>query len=109
MRADPRPHIDVKDKLYAGDNMVRSSGEVGEFSRSKVYAWQASERGQNLTVEANPTATQLMHKRYTEKQDSVNQSQVKQLDSKYGNAAKAAPSQELILGQTENYVEYSRD
>jgi len=109
MRADPRPHMDAKDKLYAGDNMVRSSGEVGEFASSKVYAWQASERGQNLTIEANPTATQMMHKRYTEKQSKVNDTQQNRLMDKYGNAGKAAPNQELILGQTENYVEYSRD
>eukprot|EP00658_Telonema_sp_P-2_P045347 TRINITY_DN3328_c0_g1_i3.p1 TRINITY_DN3328_c0_g1~~TRINITY_DN3328_c0_g1_i3.p1 ORF type:complete len:120 (+),score=35.02 TRINITY_DN3328_c0_g1_i3:153-512(+) len=28
---------------------------------------------------------------------------------RYGNASKPAPNQELILGQTEHYVEYSRD
>jgi len=50
-----------------------------------------------------------MHKRYTEKQESVNETQQSRLMNKYGNAAKAAPDQELILGQTENYVEYSRD
>jgi len=109
MRADPRPHIDAKDKLYAGDNMVRSSGEVGSFSQSKVYAWQASERGQNLTIEANPTATQLMHQKYQDKKESVNEVHQNRLTNKYGNASEAAPSVELILGQTENYVEYSRD
>eukprot|EP00658_Telonema_sp_P-2_P045346 TRINITY_DN3328_c0_g1_i1.p1 TRINITY_DN3328_c0_g1~~TRINITY_DN3328_c0_g1_i1.p1 ORF type:complete len:554 (+),score=197.21 TRINITY_DN3328_c0_g1_i1:214-1875(+) len=109
MRADPRPHIDVDQKLYAGDNMVRASGDVGGFSQSKVYAWQASERGQNLTLEANPTATALMHQRYTEKKESVNEVHANKLLEKYGNASKPAPNQELILGQTEHYVEYSRD
>jgi len=109
MRADPRPHIDAKDKLYAGDNMVRSSGEVGSFSQSKVYAWQASERGQNLTIEANPTATQLMHQKYQDKKESVNEVQQNRLQGKYGNASAPSPNVELILGQTENYVEYSRD
>lgn len=109
MRADPRPHIDPSEKLYSGDNMVRATGDVGEFSQSKVYAWQASERGQNLMVEANPTATQLMHKKYVEKKENVNEIHANRLMAKYGNASKSAPNQELILGQTEAYVEYSRD
>lgn len=108
MRADPRPHIDAKDKLYAGDNMVKASGEVGEFTDTQLYAWNASQRGHNLTLEAAPSAAHFMHNNFNENKETLAEKQQRLLREKYGDAAGEAPDKSLLLGQSENYVEYDR-
>lgn len=109
MRADPRPHLDAKDKLYAGDNMRKATGETGDFTDEQLYAWEASQRGQNLTMEAAPSAAHFMHKKFQGKKESLADRQKRLLAEKYGNAAAEAPDTALLLGQSEQYVEYGRD
>lgn len=109
MRADPRPHLDAKDKLYAGDNMRKASGETGDFTNEQLYAWEASQRGQNLTMEAAPSAAHFMHKKFESKKESLADRQKRLLAEKYGNAASDAPDTALLLGQSEQYVQYGRD
>jgi len=109
MRADPRPHLATSDKLYAGDLMVKASGETSAFTEEQLYAWEASQRGQNLTMEAAPSAAHFMHKQFEGKKESMADKQKRILAEKYGNAAKEAPDQALLLGQSEAYVEYGRD
>jgi len=50
-----------------------------------------------------------MHKKYVTKKEDVNEIHSNRLMARYGDAGKPAPNPELILGQTESYVEYSRD
>jgi len=109
MRADPRPHIDAKDKLYAGDNMVKASGDVGQFTDEMLYAFEASQRGQNLTIEAAPSAAHFMHKKFEGKKESLADRQKRLLHEKYGNASGDAPDSALLFGQSEHYVQYGRD
>jgi len=109
MRADPRPHIDAKDKLYAGDNMIKASGESLEFRESQLYAWEASQRGQNLTMEAAPSAALFMHKSFEDKRESSAEQEKRRVLDKYGDASKEAPDASLLFGQSEHYVEYARD
>merc|ERR1712159_339237 len=75
MRADPRPHLAPEEKLYAGDLMVKASGEVNSFTDEQLYAWEASQRGQNLTMEAAPSAAHFMHKNFEGKKESLGDKQ----------------------------------
>lgn len=109
MRADPRPHLPAEDKLFAGDLMVKASGETSQFTNEQLYAWEASQRGQNLTIEAAPSAAHFMHKQFEGKKESLADKQKRILAEKYGNAAKEAPDQALLLGQSEQYMQYGRD
>jgi pre-mRNA-processing factor SLU7 len=109
MRADPRPHLAAADKLYAGDLMIKASGETNEFTQEQLYAWEASQRGQNLTIEAAPSAAHFMHKQFEGKKESLADKQKRILNEKYGNASSEAPDTALLLGQSEHYVQYGRD
>lgn len=45
---------------YAGDDFVRASGEVPEFQKAQLFAWEASVKGSNIHLEAQPTATGIL-------------------------------------------------
>lgn len=42
---------------YAGENFVRASGEVSDFRKTQIFAWEASMKESNVHMEAQPTAT----------------------------------------------------
>lgn len=42
---------------YAGEGFVRASSEVQDFRRTQQFAWEASQKGSSVHVEAQPTAT----------------------------------------------------
>ena len=42
---------------YAGESFVRASSEVQDFRRTQQFAWEASQKGSSVHVEAQPTAT----------------------------------------------------
>ena len=60
-------------------------------------------------MNANPTAGQLLHQQYIKKKEEIKDSTKVSILSKYGGEEylEKAPK-ELLLGQTEEYVEYSR-
>lgn len=60
-------------------------------------------------MHANPTAGEIYHQEYNEKKEKMKESTHVSILDKYGGAQylKKAPK-ELLAGQTENYVEYSR-
>jgi pre-mRNA-processing factor SLU7 len=60
-------------------------------------------------VNSNPTAADLAHKEFQEKKEKLNEKTASSMLSKYGGEEylKKAPK-ELLSGQAEEYVEYSR-
>lgn len=74
-----------------------------------MFAWQASQKGNDVNLHANPTAGEKYHQEYTEKRDEVKAvNQVSILDTYGGAEYLQKPPKELVMGQTESYVEYSR-
>ena len=75
----------------------------------QLFAWQSAARGNDVHLNANPTQGQLLHQAYKEKKDELRDSSKVSVLAKYGGAEylETAPK-ELRLGQTEDYVEYSR-
>jgi hypothetical protein len=74
-----------------------------------VFAWQASEKGNDVDLHANPTAGEIYHQEYKQNKDQNKQATQASILDKYGGEEylKKAPK-ELLMGQTESYVEYSR-
>lgn len=109
MREAPIADIAPEDAKFAGDNFARHSGGAAEVQRLQLFAWQSEQRGNDVHVNSNPTASHMMHKEYLDKKDKLKETSSASILEKYGGEKylERAP-RELLGGQTENYVEYSR-
>uniref|UniRef100_A0A915MVC0 Pre-mRNA-splicing factor SLU7 n=1 Tax=Meloidogyne javanica TaxID=6303 RepID=A0A915MVC0_MELJA len=94
---------------YAGENFLRYTGEVTEANESQLFAWQSRCKGLDIHSLAEPTRLELLKKEF-QQQKEQNKSCVKnELLEKYGGEEHlSAPPKELLLAQSENYVEYNR-
>ncbi|KAH7913672.1 Pre-mRNA splicing Prp18-interacting factor-domain-containing protein, partial [Hygrophoropsis aurantiaca] len=109
MRDAPLRDVPAEEAKFAGDNFFRFSGEAPEVQKLQLFAWQASSRGNDVHLNANPTQGQLLHHEYKESKEKMKDISKVSILSKYGGEQylEKAPK-ELLNGQTENYVEYSR-
>lgn len=88
---------------------MRYSGEAPEVQKLQLFAWNAAARGNDVHVNANPTQGQLLHSQYIQKKEELKDTTKVSILAKYGGEEylEKAPK-ELLQGQTEEYVEYSR-
>uniref|UniRef100_A0A8C1TC33 Pre-mRNA-splicing factor SLU7 n=1 Tax=Cyprinus carpio TaxID=7962 RepID=A0A8C1TC33_CYPCA len=94
---------------YAGDNFVRYSGDTISMAQTQLFAWEAYEKGSEVHLQADPTKLELLHQSYKVKKDDFKEKQKESILEKYGGQEHLdAPPRELLLAQTEEYVEYSR-
>ncbi|XP_006002644.1 pre-mRNA-splicing factor SLU7 [Latimeria chalumnae] len=94
---------------YAGDNFVRYSGDTISMAQTQMFAWEAYEKGSEVHLQADPTKLELLHKSFKVKKEDFKQQQKESILEKYGGQEHLnAPVRELLLAQTEDYVEYSR-
>ncbi|KAF1625845.1 UNVERIFIED_CONTAM: Pre-mRNA-splicing factor SLU7, partial [Eudyptes robustus] len=112
MRENPfagRPGKEQEAAKFAGENFVRYTGEVVDANKAQVFAWGAKRQGIDVHALAEPTKLEQLRKEY-EKESSGTKDETKQkLLEKYGGEEHLkAPPKELLLAQTENYVEYNR-
>ncbi|KAH9485162.1 mRNA splicing protein [Psilocybe cubensis] len=109
MRDAPLKNVPAEDAKFAGDNFFRYSGEAPEVQDLQLFAWQAAARGNDVHLNANPTQGELLHYEFKQKKEELKDTTKSSILAKYGGAEylDSAPK-ELRLGQTENYVEYSR-
>ncbi|XP_064630029.1 pre-mRNA-splicing factor SLU7-like [Lineus longissimus] len=97
------------DAQFGGDNFVRASGQAHEFAKQQLFAWDAYEKGAEVHIQADPTKLELLSKEFKKKTDEFESSHKNTILDKYGGEEHLdAPPRELLLAQTENYVEYSR-
>ncbi|KAG8822125.1 mRNA splicing protein [Serendipita sp. 399] len=109
MRDAPDKSVRPEDAKFAGDNFLRSTGDAIAAQKLQVFAWQASEKGNDVDLHANPTAGEIYHQEYQQKQEKNKAAtQVSILDKYGGGEYLQKPPKELLMGQTESYVEYSR-
>ncbi|XP_023943047.1 pre-mRNA-splicing factor Slu7 [Bicyclus anynana] len=108
MRDNPIP--EAAESEYAGENFVRFTGDTRSHATAQLFAWEAHAKGLDVHLLAEPTKLQMLQRQYEEKKDQF-KTQVKQsvLD-KYGGAEHLqAPPRELLLAQSEVFVQYNRD
>lgn len=79
------------------------------MQKLQLFAWNAAARGNDVHVNANPTQGQLLHSQYLQKKEELKDTTKVSILAKYGGEEylEKAPK-ELLQGQTEEYVEYSR-
>ncbi|XP_044220276.1 pre-mRNA-splicing factor SLU7 [Thunnus albacares] len=94
---------------YAGDNFARYSGDTITMAQTQLFAWEAYERGSEVHLQADPTKLELLHRSFKVKKEDFKEKQRESILEKYGGQEHLdAPPRELLLAQTEDYVEYSR-
>ncbi|KAJ7497464.1 Pre-mRNA splicing Prp18-interacting factor-domain-containing protein [Mycena latifolia] len=109
MRDAPLKNIPAEEAVFAGDNFFRYSGEANDVQQLQLFAWQAAARGNDVHLNANPTQGELLHHEFKQKKEELKDTSKISILAKYGGAKylQTAPK-ELLQGQTEDYVEYSR-
>ncbi|EDO48812.1 predicted protein [Nematostella vectensis] len=110
MRENPLTDKDRSSLVtYSGDNFVRYSGDTSKMAQTQMFAWQAYEKGADVHLQADPTKLELLNQEYKVKKEYFEKDKKQSILEKYGGEEHLdAPSKELLLAQTENYVEYSR-
>lgn len=79
------------------------------MQKLQLFAWQAADRGNDVHLNANPTQGELLHQEFKQRKEKLRDTSKVSILAKYGGAEylEKAPK-ELLEGQTEEYVEYSR-
>ncbi|KAH7888523.1 Pre-mRNA splicing Prp18-interacting factor-domain-containing protein [Phlebopus sp. FC_14] len=109
MRDAPLKNVPPEEARFAGENFFRYSGEAPEVQKLQLFAWQAAQGGNDVHLNAGPTQGQLLHEEYKEKKEKLKEVTKDSILARYGGEEylQSAP-RELVNGQSENYVEYSR-
>lgn len=96
---------------FAGDNFKRYTGEVGDVAGLQIFAWESAQRGTEINIATNPTQADILYKQTSVKKSNVDNIKKSSLLEKYRGAAEHLDvlPQELLLGQTEHYVEFSQN
>ena len=109
MRENPLKDQDPHSLTYAGDNFQRYSESTTDMANVQLFAWQAADKGSDVHLQANPTQAEMLHKKFKEKKAEQQDTNKESILAKYGGEEHLdAPARELLLAQTENYVEYTR-
>ncbi|MFH4983453.1 hypothetical protein AB6A40_010162 [Gnathostoma spinigerum] len=112
MRENPFANLPGKEKeaaKFAGENFIRYTGEVVEANEAQVFAWQARCKGIDVHALAEPTKLEAMKKEFSTQKLRAKDEQKEKLLEKYGGEEYLdVPPKELLLAQTESYVEYNR-
>lgn len=110
MRENPNPLKNPEDVEFGGENFIRYTGDTNQHAKAQLFAWDATSKGVDVHVLAEPTKLELLQKEYDSRKEEFKSSVKDNVLEKYGGEEylKAIPKQ-LLFAQTENYVEYSRD
>ncbi len=88
----------------------RANEAVARVIQLQTFAWDAEKRGQDVHIQANPTMGEIMYKQFHEKRKDFVEEQKTSVLAKYGGEEHLqAPPKELLMAQTEHYVEYTQD
>ncbi|KAF2366637.1 Pre-mRNA splicing Prp18-interacting factor [Trinorchestia longiramus] len=94
---------------FAGENFVRFTGDTIEQAKAQSFAWEAYEQGVDVSLLAEPTKLEMLKKQFNEKREEFKGKISSGLLEKYGGKEHLkVPPRQLLLAQSEDYVEYSR-
>ncbi|KAJ3143146.1 mRNA splicing protein [Physocladia obscura] len=110
MRDNPNKDKDPKDLQYAGDNFVRWTGDAPKMAQLQLFAWQKAGNSQeSVHLQANPTMGEILFKEHQKTKEVIAEVKKDSVLARYGGEEHLqAPPKELLLAQTEHYVEYSQ-
>ncbi|RKO89928.1 Pre-mRNA splicing Prp18-interacting factor-domain-containing protein, partial [Blyttiomyces helicus] len=109
MRDNPNMEKDPDQVVFGGDNFLRYTGDAPKMAQLQSFAWEAESRGNNVHLQANPTQGELLYKQFQTKKEKLADNIKDSILARYGGEEHLqAPQKELLLAQTEHYVEYSQ-
>lgn len=112
MRDNPYEGTTVEadpDVDYAGENFVRFTGDTRKHAKAQLFAWEAYEKGVDVHLLAEPTKLEMLQHEYEGKKDQFKRQVQDSILTRYGGEEHLnAPPKQLLLAQTEDYVEYNR-
>ena len=77
--------------------------------RFTVFAWEAYEKGSEVHLQADPTKLEVLAREYKNKKEQYKSTVKEGILEKYGGEEHLeAPPKQLLMAQSEDYVEYSR-
>lgn len=110
MRANPYIGTGKEgDELYVGDNFERVNGDAADFQKLQYHSLEAYEKGQDLHMESMPTQADKVHRDFKIKKEKLLSERQQQMLQQYGGAEHLNQvPKELLLAESESYVEYDR-
>lgn len=111
MRENPNQEEDPENLTYAGDNFVRSSGDAEKITELQVFAWQAYERGEDISLQANPSEVERLYREHTKTKEQEKRKLEETLLSRYGDQNELVTQldgTESIVDESDVYIEYSK-
>ena len=112
MAEDPNPDRQKgENKNFRGDKMAKFTGDAPKLVEQEKFVWEMVKKNNaELNSVAMPTSTEMAFRKFkASAQNSANERN-EELMANYGEENKKRnPDLPLIIGQTENYVEYSKD
>jgi len=110
MRENPLPNKNAEDVEFGGENFVRYTGDTQSHAKAQLFSWEAASKGVDVHVLAEPTKLELLQKEYESKKEEFKTSVKDNVLEKYGGEEHLkAPPRQLLLAQSETYIEYARD
>ncbi|KAL4146058.1 hypothetical protein PRNP1_011931 [Phytophthora ramorum] len=107
---NPNPELNPEDTTFVGDNTARFTGDAQKLASAQLFAWEAYSKGTDIHPLANPSQAEFLKKQYEERKAALEKEKSRKILDKYGGQEHLeAPPKELLLAQSEHYVEYSRD
>merc|ERR1740121_539903 len=109
-RDDPFKNLKEEEKgVFRGDNFLKSAGDSKQLTELMIFAWDAYKHGEKVHDTAQPTQAAKMFQVFKSRSKDLKEQQKDELMNKYGGQEHLDAPKELLYGQTDNYVEYSRD
>lgn len=76
------------------------------MSQAQLFAWEAYDKGSEVHLQASPTKLELLYRSFKVKKETFQEQERESILEKYGGQEHmASPLGELLLAQTEDYVE----
>ena len=109
MRENPNQEEDPEKLTYAGDNFVRSSGDTKKVTDLQVFAWHAYERGEDISLQANPSEVEKLYREHTMKKEQEKRKLEESLLARYGNQDDLIEQGDKTpIDESDVYIEYSK-
>ena len=108
MRGNPLP--DDPTSEFQGDGRASREGYYNAFKTIQKFAWESTEEGKGgVVLQASPSQAEILHREFMDKKKKLDIEKLNKLNEKYGLDETKEMPEELKLGQTELYFEYSND
>jgi pre-mRNA-processing factor SLU7 len=108
MRENPNNDADLEKLTYAGDNFVRMSGDATKVTDIQIFAWQAYERGDDISLQANPSELEKLYKEHIVKRDQEKRKLDDTLLRRYGSQDDIQEDNQIIE-ESEAQIEFSKN